>query len=438
MSQPLKRPAQFGAFSLLLLLVLLLLIVFITFSKNSISTGSFRLQLGRQSPVVSGSTAAAARRLAPHHNGLPESLRRSPSLIRVNVTPGGTQSLLLSISGGYSIRHADTAEERTRNAEMATVKVESTSNGLAIGHRVYEVARLEIIPQASPAIRVNGHLYRGIVRLFRRNDGKVSAVNVLPVEEYLASVIDAEMPAHFPDAARKAQAVVARTYALYQKKQAHPSAVYDLFASQRSQKYLGVEYLGVGGKRLAGESASSREIVDATRGVVCQFQGQVFCTYYSACCGGRTTIGSELFSDAAAVLKTVPCEWCRDSKHYRWIVDMPRTNFLDGLKGLSALTTVQQTAGPGGGVISRFLISDGQRTLDISGVELRDQLSAGTLPSPHFSLKLNSEGVHFEGRGHGHGVGFCQWGANGQAREGKSYTEIIRHYYPGAEIVAAE
>jgi len=80
------------------------------------------------------------------------------------------------------------------------------------------------------------------MRLFRRTDGKVSAVNVLPIEEYLASVVDSEMPSKFPEAARQAQAIVARTYALYQIEHADPKAVFDLMSSQRSQKYLGVEY----------------------------------------------------------------------------------------------------------------------------------------------------------------------------------------------------
>lgn len=392
------------------------------------------MQINPRHPVV----VAAKRLTAPQPSTRLASQSKS---IRINVTPGGTDSFQLAVSGAYSIRSLESSRELSKGDGLSVSKVESTKNGLKIGRSTFAVTRLEIVPKKEPAIRVNGHLYRGVVRLFRRADGLVSAVNVLPVEEYLASVVDSEMPASFPEAARQAQAIVARTYALYQKEHADPAAVYDLFASQRSQKYLGVEYTDTSGRRLAGESESSRRAVADTRGMVCQHRGQLFCTYYSACCGGKTTNGEELFEDAASILRSVPCEWCRESNYYRWSAEVSKHNLLDQLKGLGSLSSVasiQQTTGPGTGVISRFRIGDGRKSLAINGVELRDRLPAGTLRSPHFSLALKKDIVRIEGRGHGHGVGFCQWGANGQARAGKSYFEIIRHYYPGAELVTAD
>ncbi len=392
------------------------------------------MQIATRRPAV----AAAKRVVSPRPST--DAASRS-ALIRVNVTPGGDDSFQLAVTGEYSIRAVDSTREWSRGDGLSSSRVESTKQGLKIGRSTFAATRLEVVPKTEPAIRVNGHLYRGTVRLFRRTDGRVSAVNVLPVEEYLASVIDSEMPASFPEAARQAQAIVARTYALYQQEHADPASVYDLFASQRSQKYLGVEYTDASGRRLAGESASSRRAAADTRGIVCQHRGHLFCTYYSACCGGQTTNGSELFEDAAPILRSVPCEWCRESTYYRWSADVGRQDLLRELKGLRSLSTVasiQQTAGPGGGLISRFRISDGRQSLAVSGVELRDRLPAGTLRSPHFSLTLKKDVVRVEGRGHGHGVGFCQWGANGQARAGKSCFEIVRHYYPGVELIAIE
>lgn len=375
------------------------------------------------------------------------------ALIRVNVTPGGSEFLQLAISGPYSIhtlssrggtsppREANASRELSRGDSLSVARVEPTKNGLKIGRATFAVDRLEVVPQTEPSIRVNGHLYRGRVRLFKRTDGRVSAVNVLPIEEYLASVVDSEMPASFHAAARGAQAIVARTYARYQQDHADPAAVYDLFNSQRSQKYLGVEYTDSNGRRLAGESVSSRRAVADTRGVVLQDRGRLFSAYYSAVCGGQTTEGNELFEDAAPVLKSVPCEGCREAKYFRWTAEVSERDFLGGIKNLkplTALTSIQQTAGPGDGVISRFQIRDGQQSLTISGVELREQLPTGTLRSPHFSLTLSKRAVRVEGRGHGHGVGLCQWGANGQAHAGKSCFEIVRHYYPGAMLVTEE
>jgi len=398
------------------------------------------LQLKAARPVANRSATTSS----PAKNKPPVPSTADPSespLIRVNITPGGSESFQLEIRGPYTIRLSGTSRELGRGKSLAKSKVLSTATGLKIGASTYSATRLEIVPQQDPGVRVNDHLYRGNVRLFRRKDGQVSAVNVLPLEEYLASVVDSEMPAAFPEAARQAQAIVSRTYALYQMAHADPAAVYDLFSSQRSQKYLGVEYTTEAGRRLAGESEGSRRAVAATRGIVCAIRGQVFCTYYSAVCGGQTTQGTEIFPDAATVLKSVPCEWCRDSEYYRWTAKVDRADFVKKLPSASALpkvSSIRQTAGPGGGVISRFRLSEGKKSVDVTGVELRERFAAGTLRSPHFSLKLEKDEIHAEGRGHGHGVGFCQWGARGQGLAGKTAHEIVRHYYPGAELIAVD
>jgi stage II sporulation protein D len=371
----------------------------------------------------------------------PERVEEEP-VVRVNVTPGGVDSFQLEVRGPYELVSFDSHQTLFKDPPRGAVKVDANAAGLRLGARQFKVSRLEIRPTQSPAVRVNGHLYRGHVRLFRRSDGKVSAVNVLPIEEYLASVVDSEMPAKFPEAARQAQAIVARTYALYQKEHADPNAVYDLLSSQRSQKYLGVEYLDRSGRRLAGESASSRRAVALTEGLVCKRHDELFCTYYSAVCGGRTTDGRFVFKDASEVLRSVPCEWCRDSPHYRWTAEVSREEFQrrvfnqnTGHDRQSTIRVVSERAKPSEGRITEFEFDDGKRRQILSGIDLRERLPIGTLASPHFKIQLGSQVVKFEGRGHGHGVGFCQWGAKGQAESGKKDRDIVCYYYPGAEIV---
>lgn len=370
----------------------------------------------------------------------PPRLEAEPT-IRVNVTPGGVDSFQLEVRGSYELVSFDSEQTPFDNPPRGVINVDATKSGLRLGPRQLNVARLEIRPEQSPSIRVNGHLYRGRVRLFRRTDGKVSAVNILPIEDYLASVVDSEMPAKFPAAARQAQAIVARTYALYQIEHGDPNAVYDLLSSQRSQKYLGVEYLDRSGRRLAGESPSSRRAVASTQGLVCERHGKMFCTYYSAVCGGQTTNGQAVFKDAIDVVRSVPCEWCRESPHYRWTAEISREEFqkrvLDQKFDRSRQFRIRAVKEHGlseEGGIPEFEIDDGKVHQTISGIQLREKLPTGTLASPHFRIELDSQKVRFEGRGHGHGVGFCQWGAKGQAESGRSDRDIVRYYYPGAQI----
>ena len=363
-------------------------------------------------------------------------------LVRVNVTPGGVDSFQLELRGQCEMISLESKKTMSLKPLSGTINVTSTKTGLKLDAQKIATSRLEITPQESPSIRVNGHLYRGKIQLFRRTDGKVSAVNVLPIEEYLASVVDSEMPATFPKAAREAQSIVARTYALYQAEQADRNAVFDLLSSQRSQKYLGVEYVDGKGRRLAGESDSSRHVVASTRGMVCKQNDKLFCTYYSAVCGGQTTNGRSVFKDAIDSVQSVPCEWCRDSPHYRWTKEVSHDDFQKRILNQNEVSvktaqirSIRQEVGPGEGFVSKFKIDDGQRSHSVSGIELRERLPAGTLSSPHFFIKLEKDRVVFEGRGHGHGVGFCQWGAKGQAEANRTSLDIIRHYYPGVEIV---
>ncbi len=310
-------------------------------------------------------------------------------------------------------------------------------SALKIGKQSYATTRLEVVPQDSPAIWVNGHQYRGRVRLFRQPGGKILPVNVLPVEDYLASVIDSEMPAAFPEEARKAQAICSRTYALYQMAQSRSQPYFDVYASPRSQNYLGYQYMS-GGRRLAGETALGRQIAQATAGLVCLHEGQLFCTYYSAVCGGRTTRGDLVFRDAAPPLQSVRCQWCRDAKYYRWTEKLSRSAAASKLASLLGgsrrpITAIQRRDQSPVIPASLFQVSNGQKTAEISAADVRRRLS---LPSATFEVWQDSQHFHFQGRGHGHGVGLCQWGARGQALAGKTAAEILRGYYPGTQIAA--
>jgi stage II sporulation protein D len=284
------------------------------------------------------------------------------------------------------------------------------------------------------------------VRFYRQGTNAVTAVNVLPLEDYVASVVDSEMPAAFPDEARKAQAVVARTYALYQKQVAERAAVADLFASTRSQKYLGYQYRE-GGKLLAGESEAGRKIAAATRGKVCHYRDKIFCTYYCAVCGGSTVKGTDVFSDAAPPLVSVTCDFCHEARLYRWTAEISKSDMQKELepwfkeKGQNPgpLKTVSLARpNPAAGTLPEFDIRTGKQSARISGGELRQLLAGRGLYSPRFTIVDTGRVFEIAGRGHGHGVGLCQWGARGQALEGRTCEQIIEYYYRGAKVVTRE
>jgi stage II sporulation protein D len=352
----------------------------------------------------------------------------------------------MEVAEAFVVRPVGSDKVLYRSERSGPVAVSASGTGLRIGKRELAAAHVEIVPARSPAIWVEGHQYRGTVRLHRQGKSAVTAVNVLPLEDYIAAVVDGEMPAVFPDEARKAQAIVARTYALYQKQVAEPAALADLFATTRSQKYLGYRYRE-GGKLLAGESEAGRKIAAATRGQVCHYRDRIFCTYYCAVCGGSTVKGTEVFSDAAPPLVSVKCDFCREARLYRWNAEISRSDMQKELepwireKGgnpgpLKTVTLARSS--PSVGTLPEFDVRTGKQSVRISGSELRQLLSGRGLYSPRFTIEDRGKVFEINGRGHGHGVGLCQWGARGQALEGRTCEQILKHYYPGTTIVTRE
>jgi len=366
--------------------------------------------------------------------------------VRINLTPRPVRALTIAVDGAFEVRPVGSDRVLLRSDGSQPITVRATPGGLKIGTRDISVARIVIHPARPPAIWVDDHLYRGDLAIYRRSSGRVIAVNVVDLEQYIASVVDSEMPAKFPPAARRAQAIVARTYVLYQQQLAGAARDFDVYATTRSQKYLGYQYRDARGRKLAGESRSSRDVARDTAGTVALYRGKLFAAYYSAVCGGRTANGPSVFADAVDALVGVPCEWCRAAERYRWNRSVERDQASRLLKEhfrrqgqpfqrLRTWTGLDPDAAQPG---SRFEVGDGTHRYQIDGTVLRRLFSGSLLPSPFFTARLDGERLVFSGRGHGHGVGLCQWGARGQALDGRSAAQIIATYYPGVQLVTLD
>src|SRR5579862_8632521 len=181
-----------------------------------------------------------------------------PHEIRVNLTASPATSIRIAIDGPYIVRSFGGRSVLGHGDRLNPTVVVPQPRGFLIGNIAYRENSLEIVSEQSPAIWIDDHQFRGAVRLFHQSGGRAIAVNVVALEDYIASVVDSEMPASFPDVARQAQAIVGRTYALYQLKNARNTALFDLHGTTRSQNYLGYQYRTRDGRRFAGESESGR------------------------------------------------------------------------------------------------------------------------------------------------------------------------------------
>ena len=164
---------------------------------------------------------------------------------------------------------------------------------------------LRFRPGAAPLL-LDGKAYRGELLVHRR-DGALTVVNRLPLDRYLRGVVPWEMPEDWHPQALRAQAVVARSYALATLK---PGTLFDLYADTRSQVYGGIE----------AEEVSTNRAVGATAGRVLYWDGRVATTFYHSTSGGRTVSVGEAWPDATPVpyLVSVADPYDRISKLHRW------------------------------------------------------------------------------------------------------------------------
>jgi stage II sporulation protein D len=280
-------------------------------------------------------------------------------------------------------------------------------------------------------IAVNGKTYRGAVELRKKQNGRILVINDLDIEDYLKGVIASEVPQNWEFEALKAQAVAARTYALYQKRSAG-NRFYHVLATVSSQVYNGS----------SGERSNAVRAVLETRGIVLVYQGKVIPAFFHANCGGHTEDAAELWGIDAPYLKGVDCE-CQDivvNGLWEKRVGLPRITGvmrqlgfrLNEISGMSigAIT-------PAGRVKEVVVWSEGM-TSTVPSETLRAALGNTEIPSVFFELELSDGEAVFSGRGSGHGVGLCQWGAKEMAQRGFDYRAILFHYYPGTVLNSSQ
>jgi len=280
---------------------------------------------------------------------------------------------------------------------------------------------VELVAESVP-VELNGRGYRGSLRVSSER-GKLRIVNVVDVEGYVCGVVPCEVVPSWSAEALKAQAVAARSYALVkmEKTAAQP---YDVVATVYDQKYGGLDV----------ETAATNAAVAATAGQVLYYRGQPFTAWYHACCGGATADAAQVFNEPSPPQRGSPCGYCSKAPVYRWTTRMKGADVAArlGVRDLVGLST--QGVGLDGRVAQVVVHRAAGTTLPVTGLRFRERLG---LRSTRFEIKADGDCFVFEGRGWGHGVGMCQWGARGMADAGKAYAEILAHYYRGAEITQA-
>lgn len=356
----------------------------------------------------------------------------NPDWIRVAVVREDPQ-VELQVRGRFTVRALHTGQALREGRRLPQTAIRAVPEGIALGSEILPVFGVRIEPVAEAAISLNGKRLRGVVEIVRQQNLTLLVINTVALEDYLRGVLSKEAPDYWPLEALKAIAIAARTYAVYQRftKAVGP---YDVTGDVLSQEY--------GGK--TAEKVLTTRAVQATAGWLLAYRGQLFPTFYHSTCGGMTEHARVMGSyDLAPLRGGIVCQFCSASPFYAWQRRLTTADIAFALSksphgSIGTVQDVQVTRRTPSGRAETIDLVGSRRVVTLSGFDFRSLFGFARIRSPLFLVERTGDGFVLTGRGWGHGVGLCQWGAAELARRGLSAPEILAYYYPGTTLVSLQ
>ena len=247
----------------------------------------------------------------------------------------------------------------------------------------------------------------------------------LNLEDYVVGVVACEMPASFNIEALKAMAVAARTFALYKIK---TNKNYKLSTTTKDQCYITEKQM----KKKWGNSYDKyykkiKKAVSETENEYLTYKDKVIISFYFSISNGKTENCENVFSQKLDYLVSVDSKWDEKYSYKKKTVKFKVSDFLNKLNIKSNSIDSIKTKKSKTGRVNYVIINNKK----IKGTKFRQLLS---LRSTDIDLVVKDNYVYITTRGYGHGVGMSQYGANGMAKEGYKYDEILKYYYKGVKI----
>lgn len=374
--------------------------------------------MARHAPASAKSAKASVTAAQP--------AKQAPDL-RVGLA-SGRASVTITPAGGKATAQTESSKTITLAANDAAA-IRWQAGAFLVGREKLRGEVLTIRPSGAGELALDGRRYRGALEL-RHKGGGLTAVNIVPVDDYLLSVVPEEMPVDWPAEAIKAQSVAARSFALASRGR-HASEGYDLCTTTHCQLYTGT----------AAEKSASNAAIKATRGEVLMYGGKPIEALFHTDSGGMTENSEDVLGSHVPYLRAAKDT---PAKTMPWTKTISRADLERKLaaKGhdigkirsiaLSPLaigrSAKDRTAS---GRVKTMTVKGTKGTVTLSGTTWRSLLG---LKSTLFDAKLAKDMVTFTGYGSGHGLGISQWGAERMAAKGKSYADILHHYYTGTTL----
>lgn len=272
----------------------------------------------------------------------------------------------------------------------------------------------------------NNKTYRGTFLLYL-SAGELLLVNQVMLEQYLYGVLPCEVSPNWEKEALKAQAVAARTFAIYNRLN-NKTPEYDLEAGVASQVYKGFDI----------EAAPTNNAINETTGEILAYEDTIIQAFFHSNSGGKTASSAEVWGGDYKYLQSIDDPYSASSKGYKWKYEissdklsalMLKSKFTIG--SVEEISIIDRTES---NRVNTLKLKGTTGDIIIKGKDLRALIGNEQIKSTNFTVSSISGGFTFEGFGWGHGVGLSQEGAREMANLGRTYKEILRHYYKDTKI----
>lgn len=308
--------------------------------------------------------------------------------------------------------------------------VKASGDKIVFGGKKYSSPARIVAKDGGNKLRINGRRYHDNITIVA-NNGKLTVINEIGLEDYINGIIPREVNPEWPIESLKAQAVVSRTYVLRNLRR-HGKDGFDVCTQTHCQVYGGLE----------SEDPRSNAAVEATRAEVLVYDGKLAQTLFHASCGGHTENPNFVWAwntEAPAYLKGCKDGFCENSPHQNW-ENVLKADFIG---------TRLRKAGYNVGTIKNISLSGRDNSGRTKSIVVKHSKGTSTIPAAKFRMAIDPwyirstwftsagrEGAsfRFKGKGWGHGVGMCQWGAKEMSEKGRDHKEILRFYYPGTAL----
>lgn len=357
--------------------------------------------------------------------------RKAGPILRIGLQQGASALTVTPLVSKMQLRTESSKAYPLKAAEPIEIRWQNGS--FLVGREKLKGERLQLAPAAAVPDEAHfslaGRTYRGSLEVFAKKGG-LTAVNLVPLDDYLLSVVPEEMPTDWPSEALKAQSVAARSFALHNRDR-HGADGFDLCTTTHCQVYTGV----------GAEKTASTAAIKATEGEVLFYGTEPIDALFHTDSGGMTENSENVWGSFVPYLRAVKDT---PAKTMPWTKEVPAAVFEQKLaaKGhkvgkvrslaLSSLQIGKAAADrTASGRVKTMTVKGTKGTASLTGNELRSMFG---LKSTLFDVKLQGSKVVFAGFGFGHGLGISQWGAKRLAADGMKYGDILHHYYAGVTL----